>query len=146
MAKKKQALNESKEHVAIHADVVSAKYFSVVDENGKERASMSLAGAKEDCAQIFIYGNDGKPRITMQVNRDESSITIEQAGSVPGVSLVVSNRSNGIGIADSLGRPIYECGIYHDPNYAGRNGKPAILLRDFESGEGWEIIVGQSES
>ncbi|RMF37718.1 MAG: hypothetical protein D6753_17090 [Planctomycetota bacterium] len=143
MAKKK-ASGDAKEHVAIHADVICAKCFSLVDKNGRERVSMSMTGANEECAQICIYGDDDEPRITMQVHRDESAIAIEQTGSLPGVSLVVSNRSNGIGIADLQGRPIYQCGIYRDPSHAGRNGKPAIILRDFETGDGWEIILGNS--
>ncbi len=122
----------------VTADKIIAKHICLVDNTGRERASMFVSDSSNDSATVIrILGETGVPQIELQVAGTTASIRIANTNDQPGISLAVNDGCNGLMIGDAEGAPVVQMGVYLSKDDEGNTRQPFILLRDFETGYQW---------
>lgn len=133
------------EETTITADRIEARYIALVDDHGVERAALFVSDVPNypPSTVIRIMGADGLPKLELQVDGVHPGIRLSTPQQATGISLAVNDIANGIMIADNEGRPIFQCGMYHDPTHGECGSQPRIALEDHTTGLGWEVIAGE---
>lgn len=119
----------------LDVDCIKARSIQLVDEQGKTRASLftTLGLEKHSSLTVVqIMGDDGLPKLELQVDGNSPGIRLTGANDQIGASLAVNDKSNGISINDREGRPAIQIGIYHQGGTESPLGtKPAVVLTNF---------------
>lgn len=127
-------------------DVLEAKEIVLVDMQGRERASLACSGGENSHAVIHLYDEEGRPRITLQVNdRGNPSICLFNQQNSPCVSMSVNDRrGNGLTICDSEGKPCIMAGIPGPDSDDPRGPAPEITVVDELGHRMWTVFNGRS--
>ena len=133
----------------LSVDVVEARQIVLVDEFGTERASLFCLGGDGGIGgytTIQLNGDDGRPRLELQVDAKGSCIRLLNPNDSSGVSLAVQfGECNGIFIGDGGGRTCITLGI-HDPKSNHPPGPhPDIHIIDERTGRFWSAMDGLHE-
>jgi hypothetical protein len=134
----------NREPSKLTAEVIAARAFVLVDESGRERATLSC-GVGEDGTFTVIHLNDdeGRPRITLQVgDKGDSSIILFTSGGGTGVSLAATGTGNGVWIADAEGRPCIMAGVPGSDSHDPRGPGPKLDVLDEDRKRTWSVFEG----
>lgn len=127
----------------IEADVVRAKSFVLVDDQDRDRATLSaVPSGKNGAVVLHLSDHNGLPRISLQIDENGNpSICLFTENSAPSVSLAIDkDRGNGIMVGDEEGRPCVMIGV---PGAKAEclSDSPHIIVLDQEGEELWSTNV-----
>lgn len=127
--------------------MLEARSIVLVDQYGTERVSLACSagdGRAGGFTVIHVNDDKGRPSLTLQVDSfGNPSICLFTRGNAPGISLSVNNgHGNGIGIADSLGKPCIELGIPGPESNDPRGRQPDITVIDEQGRRFWSVFQG----
>jgi hypothetical protein len=100
----------------ISTDHIETQSLSLVDQYGVQRAALTCDGGEGGLGGstvLHFYGDDGAPRVTLQVQHEGGiGIIVFSEGGKPALSIAANQASgNGVNIADQDGKPRIMAGV-----------------------------------
>jgi hypothetical protein len=86
----------------IEADCITTRHLSLVDDQGRERASLRTATHHGDFVVLDMKDVEGRPRVTIQLSDEGAYFALFTEQNAPAISIGV-NWDTGSGI--TIGRP-----------------------------------------
>lgn len=130
----------------LSVDVVEAQHISLVDEFGTQRMNLYCTGGEGGVggsAVVQINGDDGRPRIELQVYPTAASISLLNDNLSTGVSFAVNyDQSNGMCISTVDGKPCIMLGISGPKSNDPRGPHPDITIHDEIDKRFWSVRDG----
>ena len=126
-------------------DLVQARSFVLVDEQGHERASLSCSSENGGYTVLHLNDNDGRPRITLQIDGNGNpGLILFAADNSPGVSLAVKDDGSGLSITRGDNPSIISIGVPGPSN--ARGSHPSIDVIDSAGHRTWSVFTGMREN
>lgn len=137
MAEEQKALRK------VTADVIETGAILLVDEKGQKRAQLTCMSS-DHCEDGYVvahfYDGAGRPRITLQVNEEGSSIQLWNRLNSPCVSLgVIEERGNGVTICDAEGKPMINLGANGSEASGPNRSNAEVTLLDSSGKIVWSV-------
>jgi len=98
---------------------IRANKFVLEDENGKERASLSV---HQDGPRLTLMDDNGKPRVSLLVLKGAPGLMLYDENGQTCAALSVLGRAPGLRLYDESGKPRVQLELVED--------KPGLLLKD----------------
>lgn len=126
------------------ADVVTAKSFVLIDDENRERASISSVPSGDNGAVVVqLSDHVGRPRITLQVDDDgNTSIGLFTESNAAAVSLAIDrDRGCGIVVGDASGVPCVQIGVPNVGSEEFLDGAPHVIVSDHDGHPLWSSVA-----
>ena len=110
-------------------DVVRAKEFILVDENGMLRANM---GVGKDGPLLALYDEKGKPRIALSVDKEGPQLTMRDENDKPRIGMLLIDSGMGLTLRDEKGKDRAFLAV-------GKKEGPRLMLFDENGTLVWRV-------
>jgi hypothetical protein len=126
----------------IEADAIRTKHLSLIDDQGRERASLTTGKNVDDNVVFHMNDGDGRTRVTIQIDAaGDPYVMLFTRTNVPAICLsLVGDKGNGIQIGrPSDGAPQILLGVPGKDGHAEFGNEPSITIVD---SQGRQFVMG----
>ena len=127
--------------IASREDVVNAKKFNLLDDNGKTRASLS---ATELGTALTLRDENNQPRASLSVTELETALTLRDENNQPRAKLALSKNGPELALCDENDKPRARLAVSKDEmvlDLFDADGKPLVGLFLSKDGSGSGLLL-----
>jgi hypothetical protein len=127
------------------ADCVCTKHLSLVDDQGRERASLSTGTKENDYVVFHMKDREGRPRVSIQLNASGSHIMLFTENNAPAISIGLNGDiGNGISIGHpGDGAPQIHLGVPGEAGFDHFGKEPSLIIT---SSQGEHVVIAPKEN
>lgn len=134
---------EDDDRDVMRVDVLEARQIRLVDQSGKERASLSSWASDKDNpggVVLQLHGENGLPRVELQVDGGGCSVRLNTKEDAQGITLSINDGvGTGIGINNHNNYPCIRIGISHPDSNDPRGNHPEVTMYEGDEQRTWMI-------